>query len=472
MTAPILNGLRLLPALLLAGCVSAPTPQAPTAPWNPPEQAQPPAPAGSGVRASPAPAAEPLTLAALADLSLQNSPATRVAWNAARAAAEQVQHAQGYFMPSLTASAGATRRNTDSRPETYNQNYLKYGPGIELNYLVLNFGGGRDAAVEQALQTVYAANYGFNRTIQDVLLATTRAYHEVVAAEAGIQAATASVKDTTAILDAARERRRSGLGVELDELQAQAANDGALYALAAAEGRRQIALGALAQAAGLPADTPLQVALTTTNVPTAVSENDLRRMMDDALGRRPDIAALRAGLRAREASIKVARAARSPSLYLNGAITRDYNEPYGESNNPPMSSDTWGYTAGLSLRWNLFDGFQTQSQIRTAEAEADAARARLTQAELAAGTEVWTRYHAYRTALRKQAASEALLASTAGAHALALDSYKAGVRSLLDLLDAELKLAQARDQHVAARQEVFTALAALAHATGTLVNNP
>jgi outer membrane protein TolC len=411
-------------------------------------------------------------LAALTDLALRNSAATRVAWNAARAAAEQVRHAQGYFMPSLTAGAGATRRNTDSHPETHDQNYLKYGPGLELNYLVLNFGGGRDAAVEQALQTVYAANFGFNRAIQDALLATTLAYHEVVAAEAGIQAAAAGVRDTTAILDAARERRLGGLGVELDELQARAAHDGALYTLAAAEGRCQFALGALAQAVGLPADTPLQVAPPAPHPAADVSESDLRRLMDDALGRRADIAALRAGLRAREAAVQVARAARSPSLYLNGAITRDYNEPYGESNNPPMASDTWGYTAGVNLKWNLFDGFQTRSEIRAAEADADAARARLTQAELAASAEVWTRHHAYRTALRKLAASEALLASAAGAHALALDSYKAGVRSLLDLLDAELRLAQARHQQVAARQEVRAALASLAHATGTLVHNP
>jgi outer membrane protein TolC len=38
----------------------------------------------------------------------------------------------------------------------------------------------------------------------------------------------------------------------------------------------------------------------------------------------------------------------------------------------------------------------------------------------------------------------------------------------LNVLNAESQVAQARSQHVAARQEAFTALATLAHATGLL----
>ena len=58
-----------------------------------------------------------------------------------------------------------------------------------MNYLVFNFGGGRKAALDQALQTVYAADFAFNRSIQDVLLAVETAYYGAVSAQAGVAAA-------------------------------------------------------------------------------------------------------------------------------------------------------------------------------------------------------------------------------------------------------------------------------------------
>jgi outer membrane protein TolC len=49
-----------------------------------------------------------------------------------------------------------------------------------------------------------------------------------------------------------------------------------------------------------------------------------------------------------------------------------------------------------------------------------------------------------------------------------MDSYKAGLMNILDLLTAEVQLALARSQSIAARQDAFTALANLAFASGTL----
>ena len=92
----------------------------------------------------------------------------------------------------------------------------------------------------------------------------------------------------------------------------------------------------------------------------------------------------------------------------------------------------------------------------------------LKQAELAASADVWARYHNYETALQKYKFSTAYLNSASTSYDLALDSYKAGLKSILDLLNAESQLAQARSQQVASRQETFTALATLAYAAGLL----
>ncbi len=455
-------------ALVMTGCVSAPTPASTREPWTPPSEARTPDTVWADVRTRVVADSKPMTLAELADLALQNNPASRQAWSAARAAAAQVDQAQGLFMPTLTGVAGANRHYLSAQPRSFTDDYLKYGPSLKVNYLILNFGGGRQAAVEQALQTVYAADFTFNRTIQDALLAVELAYYNQVSAQAGIEAAQAGVKDATTALTAATERKNAGVGTQLEVLQAQAGYDQARYLLANAEGSAKIARGMLARAAGLPADAPVQVVLPAVELPEPVTTQDMKTLLDEALARRPDMAALRATVAAADAGVKVAGAARWPSLYLNGGVGYEQFENQGQRD---LQDRDWSADAGLSLQWTIFDGFQTQSAKRAAQAQADAARAQLQQAELAACSEVWNRYYAYETAIQKYAFSTAFLKSATASYDLALDSYKAGLRSILDLLNAESLAAQARSQQLTARQEAFSALAALAHATGLLEAN-
>jgi len=453
-------------SVVLAGCVSAPTPSHTNAPWTPPAAAQRPDNVWAAIRAQTVDYSKPLALAELTDMALQNSPASRMAWNAARAAAAQVEHAEGYFMPTVVGTAAVSRQRTIAEPDSFDQDFTRYAPGLQVNYLIFNFGGGRKAAVEQALQTVYAADFAFNRTLQDVLLAVETAYYSLISAEESVKAAEASAKDAKMAMDASQERMAAGLGTELEVLQARAGYDQSLYVLASAQGQLKIAHGSLAQVVGLPADTTINVAVPAMDVPQTLTAQDARRLIDDALNHRPDIATLRAALAAKQAAVKVAGASLWPSLYFNGAASRDvYDIRQGENFLPDRD---WAFSGGLSLQWTLFDGFQTTSTRRAAVADAESAQAQLAQAELAASGDVWIRYSSYETALEKYKFSEAFLKSASASYDLALDSYKAGLKGILDLLDSESKLAQARSQYVAARQEILLTLVNLAYSTGLL----
>ncbi|MCX7010005.1 MAG: TolC family protein, partial [Kiritimatiellaeota bacterium] len=90
-------------AAVLAGCVSAPAPESASKPWQPPQRAQASLQSWQELRARRPDLSKALTLAELADIALQNNPASRKAWNDARIAAAQVQQARGYFMPTITA---------------------------------------------------------------------------------------------------------------------------------------------------------------------------------------------------------------------------------------------------------------------------------------------------------------------------------------------------------------------------------
>jgi outer membrane protein len=90
------------------------------------------------------------------------------------------------------------------------------------------------------------------------------------------------------------------------------------------------------------------------------------------------------------------------------------------------------------------------------------------QAELEASADVWIKYYDFRTAAQKLVFSESFLETSKNAYDLALESYKAGLRSILDLLDGESKLSDARSKLIQSKKDLFVALANLAHSTGSI----
>ena len=437
--------------------------------WTPPAQALPSGNLWHDIRTRTPDLSKPLALADLAEIALRNNPATQKAWNNTQVAADQVAYAEGYFMPELKAQGAATHIKTTASPSGFNSDYSKYGPGLSINYLIINLGGGRKAAVEQVLQTLYAADFAFNKTVQDILLTVETAYYGLISAKAGIESANVSVRDAKKTLEAAEERLKQGVGTQLDVLQAKALLDQSLFGQANAQGLLKIAAGNLASAIGIPADTDLKVESREASIPSLPEEN-IRKLIDDSLIQRPDIAALTANLKAKEAAVKVAKAAFWPSLYFNGSANENYynTSVYDMAPGKTLQDRDWTYTGTLSLQWTFFNGFHNHLDKKIALEQAQAAKADLENALLAASADVWIRYHNFETAIKKFNSSEAYLKSSTAAYNLALDSYKAQMISILDLLNAETQMEQSRTQNIAARQDVFTAFANLAYSTGLL----
>lgn len=120
-----------------------------------------------------------------------------------------------------------------------------------------------------------------------------------------------------------------------------------------------------------------------------------------------------------------------------------------------------GLNAGISLQWNLFNGFQLRNSIRTAESMLNRQRMMLTQTELTSKTEL-------QKALNEANAAAALVAIETNnatlareAHAIALDRYRNGLATYLEtkdvqqsLLDAQQRLINARCRYKIAETEI------------------
>ncbi|MGB8409129.1 MAG: TolC family protein, partial [Gallionella sp.] len=123
---------------------------------------------------------------------------------------------------------------------------------------------------------------------------------------------------------------------------------------------------------------------------------------------------------------------------------------------------------GINLSVPLFTGFATTYQVRSAEAQINAKNAQLEQVHLQVALDVWTAYQNLTTATQSLRTSAVLLDSAQQSAQVALGRYKAGVGTILDLLNAQSALASARQQRIQATFNWNIDRATLAQAMGSL----
>ncbi len=461
--------------LFLSGCRSLRAPETPYESWQAPDWSK-----ATKVKDTVRPAIrdrklqsdEPLTLAELVAISFENSPSTRQYWQSAKAREAELRQAQSKWYPQANVSAQVSRQKQRYNESLSGQSQLggsqdtdfaTYGPAVDITFLILDFGG-RNADIEGSLQQLLASNFQFNQSIQDLLLNVETAYYTFFSAQAAAKVAEANVADAKTAHLIARQKFEAGLVTRLDVLQAKSNLDDALYSLEDARGNVQTAKGNLAKVIGFSADTQFSIVPPKEDIPRNIKTDEITVLIDQALENRPDISALRAGVRAKEAAVRSANSSLLPSITGGASADKNWHHDY-ETDDNLREHEYMGY---VKVEWNIFDGFYNLNKKRQAQAEAEEEKEKLIQAEIEASSDVWIKYYGYKTAVSKLVFSEAFLSSSKESYELALEGYKAGLKDILDLLDAQTKLSDARSKLIDSQKGLFIAVAELAHSTGSL----
>ncbi|MDD5166499.1 MAG: TolC family protein [Candidatus Omnitrophica bacterium] len=407
---------------------------------------------------------DPFTLIELIDVALANNPDTRQSWGNTRVARAQEKQKEGKLYPQVTTSMTLTREKTVATRSLSNVNDLEYGPSAKLTYLLLDFGG-RKANIEQAFQGILSADSLYNQAIQDLLLSVEKNYYQLYSAQSKVEASEDDVKNTKEDFEAAEQRFEAGLVTKLDVLQAKSDYENSLYSLENSKGQVKSARANLAQAIGIPADTAFEIIIPSKTLSTDISEEDVSAIIEDAIIKRPDIASLRAELKSKEAAVKSAVSDLLPTLNLGG--TAESNK-YKYYNDPDAKKRDNSYTAYASIDWDVFDGFYNINKKVQADRELDIARDKLIQKQLSVSADVWIKYYDFYTAVSKLTYSESFFDTARISYELALESYNAGLKSILDLLQSQSRLSEARSRFIQSKEDVFISLAELAHARGSV----
>jgi outer membrane protein len=186
-------------------------------------------------------------------------------------------------------------------------------------------------------------------------------------------------------------------------------------------------------------------------------DQTLDALLQEALGARPDLAALQQQARAQELTLSSIHGAYAPSLGLFAGATAVGSTPSGSVPN---------WDAGVSLTWNIFQGGLTSAQSREASANLEAARAQADVLRQQVRVDLEQARLAVRAARGSLAAATTALENAREQLRLAERRYETGVGNAVELGDSQLAVANAAAQRVQADFNLSTSRAQLLRALG------
>ena len=372
-------------------------------------------------------------------VSNQNLRAVEAQYRQARALADSAR-ASGF--PTVTGSVGMTRGTSGSSGSS-GSSTASQGPAAVTNSYSLGASSSWEADVwGRIARNVEAADARVEASDADLAAARLSAratlaqtYFQLRSAERQKRLLEATVAAYERALELTRNRYAAGVAGRADVVQAEsllrstrAQTIDVRLSRAQYEHAIAILIGEAPAAFTLAeSDAPLPVAVTPVSLPSTLLE------------RRPDIAAAERRVAAANAAVGAAQAARFPVLGLTagaGYRSSDLSELLS------LSSRYW--SLGPTVAASLFDGGAKRAATGQAVAVWDQAVATYRQTVLTAFQEVEDNLVAARLLEHELTEQNAAVTAAAEAEAIALNQYRAGTVSYLNVVTAQTTLLTAR----------------------------
>lgn len=373
-------------------------------------------------------------LIALIEEALKGSPDLAVAEARARRAAGYAQSTGAALLPSLSAGAEANEVK-QSYNNGFPRQFVPQGwndtgrASLNLSYEIDFFGKNR-AALRAATSDRRAAEIEARAARLALATAVAATYADLgrTTALRAVSVDALRLREESAAL--VRRRVTNGLDTLGEQRQAEAGVPVARAQLAAADEAVTLTRNRLAALLGA---RPERGATITPPAPGAFPPTALPdRLALDLVGRRADIAAVRARTEAAAARIAVARASFYPNINLMGLIGV---QSLGLSNLTANGSDIGQAGAAISLP--IFSGGRLSGNYRQARADYDEAVALYDQTLVRAVREVADAAASQRSALAQLGEARAAVTASEQAHRVARKRYEGGLSPYLSVVSAE-----------------------------------
>ena len=374
-------------------------------------------------------------------------------------AAEAVGIATSGYLPRVDLQAGYTAQQAPQAVKftaepipTQEADYAF--ANLSIYQTLYDFGRTR-ARREQAIMASEAAQQAYRGEEQDVFLQVVRAYYGILAGQKYLVTADDEVKQMTHHRKVAQDMYEQGVVTRNDLLQAQ-------VKLANSKQKRLSAANSLENSwlylnflTGQETGFRSELEEPEQRTETA----DLHMMMEIALRKRPEIAALKKTILADEAAIREYRSNYYPELYAKLAM--DYLE-----NNRVQEQTILSATVGFKI--NLFDGLATTSRKRQAVKIRSREEERLRNLEASVRLELETALNDLKVAEERILVSETAIRQSEENLRINNDRYVEKVGTATDVIDAQTLLTQTRNDYFSSIFDYQVAAARVKRAVGEL----
>jgi outer membrane protein len=413
-------------------------------------------------------------LTELIDIAETSSPDGRIAWLEAKRSLERVGVDQALYLPLLTfaAQGGDTRIIFPFPKPIAPRGYVTVEEPLaqaqlELQYSLLDFS--RKSRLEGSKALEIASTLQLSRVHQTIAYDTAIEFYRVQQASGQLEAAKTALQTAETVQQSTQAQFGNGRATLPDVQNAQAGAAEARYDLATAIAEMEKSKVTLTETIGVEPTANIEIAPQSAAAPAEPFEHSVEELIHIAWRSRPDLLAKAQEVRSAREAYTTAHASYMPSVSLKAAggqtaiwATADFSQL------GPADIPTWSVSA--NLRWDVFDGAR-RHEISSALAEQQAAAEQQRASQDAVTRQVWEAYVDYRTALEQERSAQSFLTSAQTSYDSSLDAFNYGVRSLVDVVQAERQLAQARLAAVNALAHRLQSEVGMSYATGTLLQS-
>lgn len=399
--------------------------------------------------------ARPISLDEAVRLAQRNAPATVQARNALRTNAATVRSRYAAFLPSLSFGAGVSKQEgtrfiPDQNLVVANDQPWRGSHRFNSN-LELFDGGRRYFELQSARANVDAAEATEISQTFNVALQVKQQYYAVLAAREQRAAAEKQLEQAQQQLRASTARVQAGAATRSDSLRTSIQVGNARLAILQAENSLATANAALSRLVGTDYIVTAAADDTTSG---SIAASDVELLAAAESG--PTVRQAQAQYAAARQSSRAAKTPYLPTLSVGWGLSYAAAD---EGFRFTGDTDNKNFSTNLSINFPLFNGLNREQQVVSAAVAEDNAAVQLRDARLNARQQMIQQLGAFRTA---EARVQIQLASVAAGEEdlrVQQERYSLGASTLLDVLNSQTTLDQARRDLIQARLDARTAKA-------------
>lgn len=391
-----------------------------------------------------------LTLDQARQISLERNLNVAQAQNNIEAAQATVLAATGSYLPTLSASGGWNRNQSEGpinfrgviipNNKTVTNNF---STGVDLNYTIFD-GFSREGNYSRASANAIATEQTSARTRQAIVFQVESAYLNVLRNEQLVRVSEENLRRDRRQLERIEESNRVGALSKADVYRQQSQVAADELNLITAQNNFNKSKADLIALVGLDvsddyviADPSISQVITQAELEaSSLQSKNFDDMVRRAIAYRPDYAGAKEAVRSADGGVSSARSGYFPTVAASAGYGFNNSELSKLTENKSIN---WG----INIRWNIFDGFGTNNALQAAQVQKKNAELALQQTERNISVEVKKALLDLEAARKAYEVSQKGLLSATEDRKIAEERYNLGAGTLLDLLTANAGLVNA-----------------------------